>query len=115
MQALVILNLIVPFVMVLVGTGLKKHPAPDRNSQNGYCTRTSKKSQAHWDYAQQIAPEIFISLGKYLFVMETAVSILLLVFKVYAVYAVIIGSCIGFVWLVCAFYLTDKKIKEKLG
>ena len=32
---------------------------------NGYNTPTSRKSQEHWDYAQKIAPDIYISLGKY--------------------------------------------------
>lgn len=113
MQALLVLNLLMPFVMVLVGAELKRRPVSDWKSQNGYSTRTSRKSQAHWDYAQQIAPEIFISLGKYLFIMEIVVSILLLIFQVSAIYAVGIGTCIGFVWLGCGFYVTDKKIKEK--
>lgn len=115
MQALYLLNLIVPVVMVSVGVSLKKHPALDMSRQNGYNTRTSRKSQAHWDYAQQIAPEMFVSLGKYLFVLEIAVSILLLFLSVSVWYAVNIGSGIGVIGLVCGFYLTDKKIKEKFA
>ena len=51
MQGLLLLNFIVPFVMILVGYLIKKHPEWDMESQNGYNTPTSRKSQAHWDYA----------------------------------------------------------------
>ncbi len=68
MQALLLLNLITPFVMVLVGAILKKHPVSDMSTQNGYNTPTSRKSQEHWDYAQEIAPDIYLSLGKYPFI-----------------------------------------------
>ncbi|MDO4557206.1 MAG: SdpI family protein [Lachnospiraceae bacterium] len=63
MEFLLLLNLIVPFVMILVGFMLKKHPVSDMKSNNGYNTPTSRKSQEHWNYAQSIAPDIFISLG----------------------------------------------------
>ena len=55
MYGLLVLNLIVPFVMILVGYSFKKHPVTDMNSGNGYNTPTSRKSQEHWDYAQSIA------------------------------------------------------------
>ena len=67
---LLLLNFIVPFVMILVGDILKKHPAADMKSNNGYNTPTSRKSQEHWDYAQRIAPGNFISFGKALGIIE---------------------------------------------
>ena len=36
MQVLLLLNFIVPFVMILVGYLIKKHPEWDMESQNGY-------------------------------------------------------------------------------
>lgn len=113
MQALLLLNLIVPFVMVLVGSLLKKHPVSDRSSQNGYNTSTARKSQEHWDYAQQIAPDIFIMMGKYLFATEITVSILMLLLPFSVLYAVIIGTGIGLAWLGYGFYVTDKQIKQR--
>ena len=65
-----ILTLIIPFVMFLVGNMLKRHPISDMRSQNGYNTPLSRKSQAHWDYAQNIAPDIFILFGVRLFLIE---------------------------------------------
>lgn len=64
MYGLIALNFIIPFVMVFVGYILKKHPVKDMTSGNGYNTPTSRKSQEHWDYAQSIAPNIFIGIGK---------------------------------------------------
>ena len=66
MYSLLTVNLIMPFVMVSVGYTFKKHPASDMDSNNGYNTPTSRKTRERWDYAQSIAPDIFISLGKIL-------------------------------------------------
>lgn len=63
MYGLIALNFIIPFVMVFVGYILKKHPVKDMTSGNGYNTPTSRKSQEHWDYAQSIAPNIFIGIS----------------------------------------------------
>ena len=63
MYGLLILNFVIPFVMIFVGYILKKHPVKDMNSGNGYNTPSSRKSQEHWDYAQSIAPNIFIGIG----------------------------------------------------
>jgi len=49
MQILLLLNFIIPFVMILVGTIIKKYSVSDMRSQNGYNTPTSRKSQEHWD------------------------------------------------------------------
>lgn len=38
MQGLLLLNFIVPFVMILVGYLIKKHPEWDMESHNGYNT-----------------------------------------------------------------------------
>ena len=80
MPFLLFLNLIVPYVMILTGSILKKHPVSDMKSQNGYNTPTSRKSQAHWDYAQSIAPDIFISLGKILGIIEIILSVMMFLF-----------------------------------
>ena len=71
MYSLLLLNLIMPFVMIFVGFILKKHPVTDIKSGNGYNTPTSRKSQGHWDYAQSIAPDIFISFGNCFFIFST--------------------------------------------
>ena len=41
MYSLLLLNLIIPFVMILVGWILKKHPVMDMKSHNGYNTPAS--------------------------------------------------------------------------
>ncbi|MCI9676432.1 MAG: hypothetical protein HFH06_11850 [Lachnospiraceae bacterium] len=115
MQVLLVLNLIVPFVMILVGACMKKYPQSDMRKQNGYNTPTSRKSQAHWDYAQQIAPDIYISLGKYLIVVEVIISVILLLLRISVEYSIVIGACIGGAFLLYGFYHTDKKICEKFA
>lgn len=109
---LLISNSIVPFVLIFVGAILKRHPVTDMRSQNGYNTPVSRRSQKHWDYAQQIAPDIFISIGKWLLAAEAAVSIILLIFRVSVVISIAVGLCTGLAVLFGGFYYTDSKIEE---
>ena len=70
MRELLLLNFIIPLVMLLVSIFLKRgshpYPGPARYQTkwkvdfSGYNTPLSRKSQAHWDYAQQIAPGVFL-------------------------------------------------------
>ncbi len=113
MYSLLILNLIMPFVMILVGYILKKHPASNMTSGNGYSTPTSRKSQAHWDYAQSIAPDIYISLGKILGGIEVILSAVMFLFHASIHAALSVGVCVGFGFLFLGFYKTDSEIEKK--
>lgn len=113
MPFLLLLNLIVPYVMISVGYLFKKHPVSDMKTQNGYNTPTSRKSQAHWDFAQSIAPDIFIYLGKILGVIEIILSAMMFLFHTSIQVALIIGGCVGFGFLLFAFYQTDSEIEKK--
>lgn len=115
MYALLLLNLIIPFVMILVGALLKAHPVTDMNTHNGYNTPTSRKSQAHWDYAQEIAPNIFITMGIKSGIIEVILSIFFFTLRISAVTGVVIGIIIGFVFLIWSFYVTDSKIKAQFA
>lgn len=114
-MSFLLLNFIVPFVMILTGHLLKKHPVSDMKSQNGYNTPTSRKSQAHWDYAQSIAPDIFISLGKILGVTEMILSVIMLFVHVSGQAALIVGGCVGVGFLIFGFYRTDSEINRKFA
>lgn len=113
MYGLLLLNFIVPYVMIFVGHTLKKHPASDMKSQNGYNTPTSRKSQSHWDYAQNIAPDIFISIGKILGIIEIILSVLMLLVRASYQVALIAGGCVGVGFLLFGFYKTDSEIEKK--
>ena len=63
--------------MVSVGYTFKKHPASDMDPNNGYNTPTSRKTREHWEYAQSIAPDIFISFGKALGLIEILLSVVM--------------------------------------
>lgn len=113
MYILLVLNLIVPFVMILVATILKKNPVTDMGSHNGYNTPTSRKSQAHWDYAQSIAPGIFMKNGEMLLGIEIVLSLVLFVLDIGVNVALVAGNVIGFGFLLYAFWKTEKAVKEK--
>ena len=99
MYSLLLLNLIIPFVMILVGDILKRHPATDIKSGNGYNTPTARKSQEHWNYAQSIAPNNFISLGKVLGVVEIILSIGMFLLQISVNIALTVGICTGIVFV----------------
>lgn len=115
MYFLLVLNLIVPFVMILVGYLFKKHPVEDMDSHNGYNTPTSRKSRKHWDYAQSIAPDIFIGLGKTAGVTEIVLSLVLMLLRISVHFSVAAGEVVGIGFLLWGFYKTDTKIEEKFG
>lgn len=108
MYGLIALNFIIPFVMVFVGYILKKHPVKDMTSGNGYNTPTSRKSQEHWDYAQSIAPNIFIGIGKTLGLVEIVLCISLLLLNISTQTTVFAGVVVGIIFLIFGF------IKQKL-
>ena len=117
-ESLLLLNFIVPFVMVLLGVIQRKFPADNmgahkrvRYNQNGYSTPVSTRSQAHWDYAQKIAPLLFIRLGTYLFAAEAVLSLGLFLLRVSMYWILALGSGIGFAGLIGAFLYTDAKIE----
>lgn len=115
MSILLVLNLIYPFVMILVGHILKKDPVSDMNTRNGYNTSVSRRSQAHWDYAQSIAPDIFMLYGKVLLIIEVILSAILFLLKISIYVSITIGMCIGLLCLILGFYKTNSKIKEKFA
>ena len=82
-------------------------------SNNGYNTPTSRKSKAHWEYAQSIAPDIFINHGKILVIVEIFLSIFLTLFNVSINNTVLVGIILGFIILFCSFYKTENKIKRR--
>ena len=108
MYGLIALNFIIPFVMVFVGYILKKHPVKDMTSGNGYNTPTSRKSQEHWDYAQSIAPNIFIGIGKTLGLVEIVLCISLLLLNISTQTTVFAGVVVGIIFLIFGF------VKKKL-
>lgn len=115
LYAMLILNLIVPFVMILVGTFLKRHPVKDMKSHNGYDTPNSRKSQEHWDFAQSIAPDIFIGIGKVTGIAELVLSLFLFVCKIPVDIALYVGLGIGICFLILGFMVTEKRIKDRFA
>ena len=114
MHALLMLNLISPFVMILVGYMFKKHPVLTMESNNGYNTPTSRKSKKHWDYAQSIAPGNFIYFGKIAGIIEIVLSLVMFFTHVKIDTAITIGTCVGFGFLLLGFYKTDAEIEENV-
>lgn len=115
MYALLMLNFICPFVMVLVGWLLKKHPASDMDKSSGYNTPAARRSRERWDYAQKTAPDIFISLGKYAFLAEIIANLIFLIMRCDPLLSVAVGECIGIIFVIAGFFYTDSRIKGKFG
>lgn len=123
MRELLLLNFIIPVVMLLVSVFLKRgshpYPGPARNQTkwkvdfSGYNTPLSRKSQAHWDYAQQIAPAIFLRRGKQ--ALFSAVCFTLVGLIVVWWLGLAAGIVMGYVGMFLAFGDTERELKERFG
>lgn len=120
MKYLLFLNFIVPFVLVLVAWILKNHPVSSasikqglNSVKSGYSTPLSRKSYAHWDYAQSIAPDIFRYFGRTLFLLEGIWCLLSLFFSVKVERSVAFGTFLGFGVMIAAFLKTERSIRDK--
>lgn len=109
---LLILNLICPFVMLLVGYILKKYPAKTISAHRGYDTPLERKSQEHWAYAQSIAPDVFIKIGMLGLLTELVLSFALHGQKVAIEHSVLLGTGVGLAFLFGGFFMTELKIKK---
>lgn len=113
MYGLLVLNFVVPFVMVLVGVLMKRYPAADWDSQNGYNTPASRKSQEHWEFAQKAAPGVFVRVGVVAAVAEAVLSLGSFVFRVPAVAVLAVGNVIGFFFLFVGFFRMEMLIDDR--
>lgn len=113
MYYLLMNNLVVAFVMIFVGHTFKKHPVSDMDPNNGYNTPTSRKTQDHWNYAQSIAHDIFIFIGKTLGLIEIALSAVMFLFHASIHATLSVGSIVGWGFLFLGFYKTDSEIEKK--
>lgn len=113
MYVMLILNFIIPFVMIVVGCFQKKHPAKNMKSGNGYCTPASQKSRERWDYAQSIAPDIFIGAGRLSVLAEFLLCIILLFLGISIRSILSAGTVVGIIFLISGFYKTEAEIAEK--
>jgi hypothetical protein len=106
-----ILNFIFPFVMILVGLILKKHPV-DQIGSNGYSTPTSRKSQKTWDYAQSIAPDILIYVGKVLALIILIFTIISITLRVNVDHSVSISMLLGGAGLFLSYIMIESKLNS---
>lgn len=113
MYYLLLENLITPFVMIFVGHTFKKHPGCGMDPNHGYNTPTSRKTREHWEYAQSIAPDIFISFGKALGLIEILLSVIMYLFHVSIHVALCVGGFVGLGFLFLGFYKTDLEIERE--
>lgn len=122
MKSLLVLNFIIPGMMLLCSWLLKKmktpYPGPARNQVkwkvdfSGYNTPRSRKSQAHWDYAQTIAPSIFFRhaiAAMAVAVLCSAIGLLV------AVIAQLPLWCLGFIFMGRAFRQVESALKARFG
>ena len=106
------MNLIIPVDVILVGAILKKNPVQDRASHIGYNTPASRKSQEHWNYAQRIAPDIFIRNGIILAVVEILLALVIWLFKIIPSLNFFPGIIFGVVYICYLLIHTDRKITK---
>ncbi len=122
---IVLINLFFPTLLISMGLALKKTKAeyPEtevmtRRRTNGirlgYRTPTSISSREAWDYAQIIAPLMFIKYAKILYIIEIILSFIIVIFKVENDYLKWSGYGLGITFLILSVLLTDRNIENKI-
>ena len=122
MKTLLLLNFIIPGVMLLCSHWLKKwntpYPGPAVNQVkwkvdfSGYNTPQSRKSQAHWEYAQQIAP---VCMRKNGFLALAAAMICSIIGLLWEAAATLPLWCVGFLFMGRAFRQVERALKNEFG
>jgi hypothetical protein len=82
---------------------------------HGYNTPSSRKSKEHWDYAQSIAPDIFIKYGAISFIFILIFIILFLLLSLSMEVLVYLGMVIGFIFLIISIIIVERKIRIKFS
>ena len=58
------MDLLIPAIMVGIGTRFLKHPPGTINAWYGYRTARSMKNQETWDFAHETCGKLWVRLGK---------------------------------------------------
>lgn len=106
-----LLNFLFPIILIGIGIYFK------RNVQliigkSGYITKKSTETFETWIYAQVIAPQIILKLGKIcaVLVLITAVVMVKLGFESKAIFYAC--NIIGFIFVFIPFFCVDEKLEE---
>lgn len=71
-----ITDLMIPFIMILIGFVMRKHPPKDINPIYGYRTARSMQSQEAWDYAHQVCGKVWLICGPITLILIIASKII---------------------------------------
>ena len=123
MKELLLLSFVVPAAMLLVSVFLKygKHPYPGPSSYrqtkwkvdfSGYNTPGSRKSQARWDYAQQVAPSAFFQNALLALAAAFLCCVVGLLWEQASRYPL---WCLTIIFMGRAFRQVEKALKEEFG
>ena len=70
------MDLLIPGIMVGIGTRFLKHPPGTVNAWYGYRTARSMKNQETWDFAHETCGKLWVRLGAVLLVSAVLASVL---------------------------------------
>lgn len=123
MKLLLLLNFVTPAVMLIVAVFLRwrepPYPGPWGSKgwkcgSSGYNTPSSRRSQAHWDYAQTAAANRFLRNGCNALWMCAVCTLLGLIFLPWWT-ALTIGCTLGIAMMIEAFVQTEEDIRAHFG
>ena len=106
-------SFLTPILIIFLGYYIKYKPS-HKIGTNGYDTKTSRKSQETWDYAQKIAPIYCLRLG-YTFLLINLLSYVILSVRLDSLVILIAGAILGFLCMFLVFYVVDFKINKKIN
>ncbi len=105
-----IVDLLIPFTMIVLGLVFKKRPPKKINWVYGYRTTRSMKSQAAWDYAHKRIGGLWIKIGIALLLLITCSKLLEPIAKEYLS---LIHAGLGIFALIIGIPIVEKELKDK--
>ena len=80
--------------------------------KSGFITKKSVKSKETWDYAQKIAPDVYLKMSIVCAFLDFLITIVMFIADIE--YEIIIYFCsfVGFVFVIIPIFIVDKKIDE---
>ena len=97
-------------IYIITGQLVLRYPPKKINDFYGYRTSRSKKSQAHWDYAQKESSKYIIQSGYYC-LLTCALFILFEIGKAGILIAIILTTLYPFISVI----QTEKALKKKFS
>ncbi len=110
------MDLLIPAIMVGIGTRFLKHPPKTINALYGYRTARSMKNQETWNFAHETCGRLWVRLGKLSFLPALLAAVLTFGRGIETVSVVsVVVVTIQTLALIGSIFPVERALKRKFG